>query len=240
MYLWRVFLVKPFAAVAILVCLATIFSCFALNRRRTRKKVDRIMIGALGLLSVYQGLRILQGAGLVTVSMNAAVDDAIELLVTVFCLIGTLMLRFSSRDTLDVESAIRLANAAPPRSNHPFEKLRDGDRPNDGAILENLAWALPELSDGAFKLYAYLCLRADPVTGRLSLNQGDLRLRIGTSGVDPEAYFKELQAAGACVIDRHNNKFDVEIRAQSWTGSLVNLHAQLGASPASVTQRIQV
>lgn len=234
MYLWRVFLVKPFAAVAILLCLATIFSCFALNRRRPRKKVDRIMIGALGMLSIYQGLRILQGIGLVTVSMNPTVDDAIELLVTAFCLIGTLLLRLSGRDTLDVESAIRLANAAPPRSNHPFEKLRDGDRPNDGAILENIAWALPELSDGAFKLYAYLCLRADPVTGRLSLKQGDLRLRIGTSGADPEDHFKELQAAGACTVQRNNSSFEVEICAPSRPGSLANLDAQLRTSPATV------
>ena len=64
MFLWRVFLVQPFAAVSILVCLAAIFSCVALNRKRSHRPSDRFLIACLGLLSIYQGMRVLQGIGL--------------------------------------------------------------------------------------------------------------------------------------------------------------------------------
>ena len=109
MYLWHVFLIKPLAALSILICLATILSLFTLERRRPHQPADRFLIGFLGLLSVYQGLRILQSAGFVALSSNPQLDDAIELLVTVFYLLAALLLRFSSGSRLEAESALRLA-----------------------------------------------------------------------------------------------------------------------------------
>ena len=111
MYLWHLFLIKPFAALSILICMVTIFSLFSLERRRPHHKTDRFLIGFLGLLSVYQGMRILESAGLVTLSANAKLDDAIELMVTVFYLLAALLLRLSSVNRLDAESALRLARA---------------------------------------------------------------------------------------------------------------------------------
>jgi hypothetical protein len=48
-------------------------------------------------LSVYQGFRILESVGLLSLSINSQLDDAIELLVTTFYLIAAMMLRFSTR-----------------------------------------------------------------------------------------------------------------------------------------------
>ena len=38
MYLWHVFLVKPLAALSIIVCLGTIFACFQLRRQRPQQQ----------------------------------------------------------------------------------------------------------------------------------------------------------------------------------------------------------
>lgn len=208
MYLWRIFLVKPFAAVSIVVCLATIFSCFSLRRKRPRQTSDRFLIGFLGLVAIYQGLHILQGVGVLNVAVNSTLDDAIELVIAAFCLIAALMMKLSADHRLDAESALRLAKAAPPRA-----RVREDHRLKDGAALESLEWALPRLSDGAFKLYAYLCMRADHVTGRVPLDSCDLLLRVGKTEANAEPLFQELQTAGACVVHRQNNGSEVEISA---------------------------
>ena len=203
MYLWHVFLVKPVAALSILICLATIVACVYLRRRHARETSDRFLIVFLGLVSVYQGLRSLQSAGVVKVSVTSSLEDAIELLATMCCLVAALLLKLSTDRHLNAESALRLAKAAPPRSSRGTAK--------DLAALESLAWALPRLSDGAFKLYAYLCLRADGVTGRVPLDSHDLLLNLGRSEDDASPYFRELQIAGACVMHRENSISEVEI-----------------------------
>jgi hypothetical protein len=234
-FLWRVFLVKPFAAVSILVCLAAICSCVSLNRKRTHKNSDRFLIVCLGLLSVYQGLRILQGVGWLTVAVSSTVDDAIELLVTAFCLIATLMLRLSADNQLQAESALRLAKAAPPRSSRRGAEpgVVDGSRKKD---VESLAWALPELSDATFKFYVYLCLCSDPVTGRVILTNDEIRMNVGKSAEEAKACFTELQAAGACVVDRKNSMIDVELTTPTRGSSLAILHRQLRPVVATVPE----
>jgi len=112
-FLWHVFLVKPFAALSVVICLATILACVLLERRRPAHTADRYLIGVLGLLSVYQGLRILQGAGILSISRGSNGDDAIELVITGFCLIAALLLRMSAQTRFETESAMRLVQAAP-------------------------------------------------------------------------------------------------------------------------------
>jgi hypothetical protein len=208
-YLWHIFLVKPLAALSILLCLATILFCVLLERKRPHQRADRFMIGFLGLLAVYQGLRVLQGAGIVTLNSSGRVDDAIEFVVTGFYLVAAVVLRLATMDHLNTESAMRLVRAAPPRS-----QLRNPDVERD---LARLAWALPRLSDGAFRLYAYLCLRHDQTGAHAPISSADVRLQLGKSKEDLDRDMGELESAGAVQVARDGANVGITIVAQPAT-----------------------
>jgi hypothetical protein len=217
-YLWRLFLIKPLAALSILVCLVTIFACFRLERKRPQQKSDRFLIGFLGILAIYQGMRILQSAGVLAISMGTHFDDAIELVITMFYLIAAMMLRFSSINRLEAESAFRLVRAAPPRLS-PDVTSRDLPVPKHGLALDGLEWALPRLTDGAFKLYAYLYVHADSA-GRAILQDRDVQLRMKRSPNELETCYRELETAGAATIRRDGNRLEVEISPSHGVNSL--------------------
>src|SRR5579862_4736490 len=115
----HIFVAKPLIAVAIIVCLGTIIALFKLNRRRSNSRSDQFLIAFLGLMSIYEGLKLLRNAGVVALTMNSVFEDAIELLVAIAFLCAASLLRVSRDDYLEVESAVRLARAAPPRLPHP-------------------------------------------------------------------------------------------------------------------------
>jgi hypothetical protein len=208
LFLWRIFLAKPFAALSIVICLVTIFSCLSLERKRPHRSSDRFLIGVLGLLAVWQGMRIFQVVGILPLPIGSTIDDAIELVITAFYLMAALMLRFSTVNQMDVESAIRLARAAPPRSSRQPETAS-----KEAAAMDTLDWAIPRLSDGAFKLFALLCLRADISTGRIPMNAQDVRLQLGKSKEDLEVHLHELERAGAVTVQRDNGKVNIELVA---------------------------
>jgi hypothetical protein len=210
-YLWRLFLIKPLAALSIIVCLVTIFACFRMERKRPQQKSDRFLIAFLGILAVYQGMRILQSAGVLAISMSTALDDAIELLIAMFYLVAAMLMRFSSVNRLDAESAFRLVHAAPPRLS-PDVTSREIPMPKNGLALDGLNWALPRLTDGAFKLYAYLYVHAD-AAGRASLQASDVQLRMKRSQKELEDYYSELERSGAATIRRESGHLEVEIGA---------------------------
>jgi len=208
MYLWRVFLVKPLAALSIVVCMVTIFACFRLERRRPTQKSDRFLIAFLGLLAIYQGMRILESAGLVALSINATLDDAIELLIAMFYLIAAMLLRFSSINRLDAESAFRLVRAAPPRLGETTS--RELTVSKSPPSFDNLAWALPRLSDGGFKLYSYLWMHAD-AAGRAAVQAAELQLQLKRSLSELESYYAELERTGATVAKRDGGWVEFEL-----------------------------
>jgi hypothetical protein len=204
-YLWRVFSVKPFAAVSVLVSLATILALFALQRRRPQQKADRFLIGFLGFLSVYQGMRIMQSVGVLYLPPHNF-DDLIELLVTCMYLVAALLVRVTVVNHLDAESAMRLARAAPPRTSAPPEPVR-----RENPVLDTLTWALPRLSDGAFRLYAFLCLRSDDTNGRMTVGSQDVQMQLGKAKVELEDHLAELQSAGAVTVRREGQRVEIEI-----------------------------
>ena len=208
MFLWHVFLIKPLAACSIIVCLATILACFRLERKRPQQKSDRFLIAFLGLLAIYQAMRILESAGVLSMSVNAKLDDAIELMVAMFYLIAAMLLRFSSINRIDAESALRLVRAAPPRQSDGT--ARDLTVSKNSLALDGLAWALPRLTDGAFKLYAYLYVSADSA-GRAIVLDRDLQLRMKRSQNELEDYCTELEQAGAATIHRDGGLLEVKI-----------------------------
>ncbi len=220
MYLWHILTIKPLAGLSIVLCLATILSCVALERKRPHQRADRFLIAFLGLLAIYQAMRIMHASGIM--SVNAKMDDAIDLSVAVFILCATVMLRFAAGNRLDDESAMRLLRAAPPRS-----VMRNPETDRD---LARLAWALPRISDGAFKLYTYLCLRSDPASGRPQVSSGDVRTDLGKSKEELDRCLRELEETGAVLVTRDGPNVGIQIVAQPRQPGL-----QAVSEPAAVT-----
>ncbi len=63
------------------------------------------------------------------------------------------------------------------------------------------------LSDGAFRLFAYLCLEADRRTGRLRSSHKQLAAVLRKSKRAVGTYVTELQARGVCHVNAGKNQF---------------------------------
>lgn len=98
----------------------------------------------------------------------------------------------------------------PPKLKHPSGWFAAG---------HEVARALQLLSDGAFKLYVYLCLNADRRTGRLSGEQSRLAQASGKSRRSVVTYLDELRRRGVCSIQPAVNQHQggqVEICDAFW------------------------
>jgi hypothetical protein len=67
--------------------------------------------------------------------------------------------------------------------------------------------ALAVLSDGAFRLFAYLCLEADRRTGSFQATHKGLALAMGKSKRAIGSYIAELEARGICSVSPGKNQF---------------------------------
>ena len=79
--------------------------------------------------------------------------------------------------------------------------------------------ALLTLSDGTFKLFAYLCLQAERATGRLTFRQSELAERLGKSRRSIGTYLQELEAKSICrIFSSPNQHADgaLQILADYW------------------------
>jgi hypothetical protein len=79
--------------------------------------------------------------------------------------------------------------------------------------------ALRTLSDGAFKLFAHLCLEADRRTGRFEAVQGELAKAIGKSRRVVGKYIDELKTKQVCIVRSARNQYArtcIEIRDEYW------------------------
>lgn len=66
--------------------------------------------------------------------------------------------------------------------------------------------AMTLLSDGAFKLFVYLCLQANRDTGRLPVNDRDLATVLQKSRRSIASYLDELERHGVCQIESALNQ----------------------------------
>jgi hypothetical protein len=79
--------------------------------------------------------------------------------------------------------------------------------------------ALPLLSDGAFKLYIYVCINADRSTGVFKIGQAHLAKAVGKSRRSVVAYLDELRAKEVFDVRAAMNQYiggEVEIRDAFW------------------------
>jgi hypothetical protein len=73
------------------------------------------------------------------------------------------------------------------------------------AAGREFAQALTILSDGTFKLYAYLCLRADRYTGRIAIEPNELARSLHKDGEAIAQQLVELKDHGLCCIEVDGN-----------------------------------
>jgi hypothetical protein len=67
--------------------------------------------------------------------------------------------------------------------------------------------ALDLLSDGAFRLFVYLCLESDRRFGRFQATHKELAAALGKSKRVIGAYISELEAGGICHVKSGKNQF---------------------------------
>jgi hypothetical protein len=67
--------------------------------------------------------------------------------------------------------------------------------------------ALGLLSDGAFRLFAYMCLEADRKTGRFKATHKELAAALGKSKRAIGTYVAELESKGICLLKPGKNQF---------------------------------
>ena len=66
------------------------------------------------------------------------------------------------------------------------------------AAGQEVTAAMQLLSDGAFKLYVFLCLRADRSSGRMEIDQSTVAKSLAKSRRAVIGYFEELKQRGVC------------------------------------------
>ena len=67
--------------------------------------------------------------------------------------------------------------------------------------------ALTVLSDGAFKLYIYICLYCRRDTGTLPSNSSEIARNLNKSHQSVRSYLSELQSVGICRVQPWRNRY---------------------------------
>jgi len=222
--LWHSFHAAPLAGLALLVCLATIFWCFWALRRSIYDTLDRYLLGFIGLLAIYQGLRLLREIGLVTLFSNRALNTGVELTVALLYLLSAFILRLSSDKRQYADFQVRSARAEPrlplPASMNASTSAAGH---SDGACVErqllHIAELVPLLTDPAFKLYLYLCTRIDVTVGP-TLVDDEVLIALRKNFDEISILLSELEKHGICRLgnDRTADLITAEVDSP-WQGT---------------------
>lgn len=115
MVLWKLFFTNPLMACALCACLATIYGCIVILRKR-HQGPDRFLAALIGIVCVWQGLRILRVSGVFLVGGSHSFETIAELIVTGLYLLATIILRISviERKTAQVRLRLEEANGQMP------------------------------------------------------------------------------------------------------------------------------
>ena len=87
------------------------------------------------------------------------------------------------------------------------ERLRLKEPAGWFAAGQSFQKAMSCLSDGAFKLFTYLCLQADRTTGRLQATHQQLAVALGKSKRAIGSYVVELQNQSICAVSAGKNQY---------------------------------
>jgi hypothetical protein len=92
--------------------------------------------------------------------------------------------------------------------NQPVMDLRLKEPSGWSVAGTSFRQALRILSDGAFKLFTYLCLQANRRTGRFEAGQKELAKAVGKSRRIVGKYIEELECKGVCIVRLGKNQYD--------------------------------
>jgi hypothetical protein len=96
-------------------------------------------------------------------------------------------------------------NSSPaPKDNRLRLKQSAGWFPADDSFVK----ALTVLSDGAFKFFTFLCLKANRRTGQYQASQMELAVGLGKSRRIIGSYIAELQERGICKVRLAHNQYE--------------------------------
>ena len=110
MYLVKIFEASPLAGLALCICLATILWCILLTHRQ-KNRLDKLLAGLLGLIAIYEALRVLRDAGFPLFNGFKSLDGWVDFLIASLYLIAVMMLRLSSVDRSRTRVQLRLSEA---------------------------------------------------------------------------------------------------------------------------------
>lgn len=103
--------------------------------------------------------------------------------------------------------------------------------------------ALIQLSNGAFKLFALICLEAERPSGRLSFHQTALARKLGMSRRSVRTYLNELQAKGICRITSGAHQYDsniLQISDRYWPYEIESgEHSESGSEETAYLKEIE-
>lgn len=110
MYLVQIFRASPLMALALCMCLATIFWCILLARRQ-QARLDRTLTGLLGMIAIYEALRVLKDWGVIRLPGFRQLDGWVDFIVAATYVIAALILKHSSNDRANTKVRLRLVEA---------------------------------------------------------------------------------------------------------------------------------
>jgi PAS domain-containing protein len=110
LYLAQLLRANPLMALALLICLATILWCILLTRRQ-RNGLDKMLTGLLGLIAIYDALRILKDSGFSAFARFRTMEGWVDLVSACLYLVAALILKTSSTERAATKVHLRLVEA---------------------------------------------------------------------------------------------------------------------------------
>jgi PAS domain-containing protein len=110
LYLVQIFRASPLMALALCMCLATILWCILLARRQ-KARLDRMLTRLLGLIAIYEALRVLKDCGVLRIPGFHHLDGWVDFIIAGTYLIACLILKHSGSDRSNTKVRLRLVEA---------------------------------------------------------------------------------------------------------------------------------
>jgi PAS domain-containing protein len=110
LYLVQIFRASPLMALALVMCLATIFWCILLARRQ-QGRLDRALTGLLGMIAIYEAVRVLKECGVIRLPGFRQLNGWVDFIIAGTYLLAGLILKYSGSDRANTKVRLRLVEA---------------------------------------------------------------------------------------------------------------------------------
>jgi PAS domain-containing protein len=97
-------------ALALVMCLATIFWCILLARRQ-QGRLDRALTGLLGMIAIYEAVRVLKECGVIRLPGFRQLNGWVDFIIAGTYLLAGLILKYSGSDRANTKVRLRLVEA---------------------------------------------------------------------------------------------------------------------------------